>query len=264
MIDRLPFHEAGSGRPIVFLHGWTMQGSVFSNQFQRLQSRFRCLAPDLPGHGENTAGEPTIDGAVGSLAALMDRLELADAILVGWSLGAAIAWRYIADQGAGRIAGVISVDMSPRLVNDSHWSLGLRDKDTEACLATTARLRDHWAASIPAIAAGMFATRQGPADYPLETAIDQIASNDPAAMVSMWQSLLLADTRSTIISLPVPLLAIHGRASRVYSAETAHWLARSAPDGEHLEIEHAGHSPHLEAPDVFADAVGSFADSVKT
>jgi len=58
-------------------------------------------------------------------------------------------------------------------------------------------------------------------------------------------------------------LAIHGRASRVYSAETAYWLARSAPDGERLEIEDAGHSPHLEAPDVFAEAVGGFADSVK-
>lgn len=236
-----------------------MQGSVFNNQFQRLQSRFRCLAPDLPGHGKNIAGEPTVGGAVGSLAVLMDRLDLSNAILVGWSLGAAIAWRYIADHGAGRVAGVISVDMSPRLVNDSDWTLGLRDKDTDACLATTARLRDHWAASIPAIAAGMFATRQGAADYSLETAIEQIASNDPAAMVTMWQSLLMADTRSTIAALPVPLLAIHGRASRVYSAETAHWLTRSAPDGQQLEIENAGHSPHLEAPDVFADAVDGFA-----
>lgn len=240
-----------------------MQGSVFNNQFQRLQSRFRCLAPDLPGHGKNIAGEPTVDGAVRSLVALMDRLDLSDAILVGWSLGAAIAWRYIADHGAGRIAGIVSVDMSPKLVNDNQWTLGLRGKDTDACLATTARLRDHWTASIPAIAAGMFATRTGAADYPLETAIAQIASNDPAAMVSMWQSLLIADTRSTIVDLPVPLLALHGRASRVYSAETAHWLARSAPDGHRQEIANAGHSPHLEAPDVFADAVDRFAGGLR-
>lgn len=241
-----------------------MRGSVFDNQFERLQSRFRCIAPDLPGHGDNTDGESTIDGGVRALDAILDGLDLSGVILVGWSLGAAIAWRHIADHGAERIAGMISVDMSPKLVNTDSWSFGLKDKDTDACLATTVRLRDHWSASVPAIAAGMFATRRGAADYSLMQAVEQIASNDPSAMISMWQSLLRADARKTIAELPVPLLAVHGRASRVYNAETALWLARTAPQGRRLEFENAGHSPHLEEPDAFARTVEGFAGTLGT
>lgn len=241
-----------------------MDGSVFSNQFERLVSRFRCLAPDLPGHGNNADGDPTIAGAVRTLHELIDGQNLSGVILVGWSLGAAVAWRYIAENGARGVAGVMSVDMSPKLVNDGDWTLGLRNKGTDACLATTTRLRDHWAASIPAIAAGMFAARSGAADYTVEAAIEQIASNDPTAMISMWQSLLAADARAAIADLPVPLLAVHGRASRVYSAETAQWLARTAPDGQRLEFADAGHSPHLEEPDAFAEAVAGFGKKLDT
>ncbi|MCR9138029.1 MAG: alpha/beta hydrolase [Alphaproteobacteria bacterium] len=260
----MPFHDAGTGRPVVFLHGWTMQGSIFDNQFARLKSRFRCIAPDLPGHGDNADGEPTIEGGVRVLHAVLEGLDLSGAILVGWSLGAAIAWRHIADHGSGRIAGMISVDMSPKLVNSPGWSLGLKDKDMSGCLATTARLRDHWTASVPAIAAGMFATGQGAVDYPLKSAVEQIASNDRSAMISMWQSLLMADAREMIAELPVPLLAIYGRASRVYNAETAYWLEQTAPQGQSLEFKNAGHSPHLEEPDAFAEAINGFAETVGT
>lgn len=260
MIEGLPLHDLGAGRPIVFLHGWTMDGAIFRNQFERLAPRFRCLAPDLPGHGDNAAGNPTIEEAVRRLRDLIDRLNLSDAILVGWSLGAAIAWRYIADHNAHGVAAMISVDMSPKLVNERGWKLGLRGKDADGCFATTARLRDHWAASVPAIAAGMFADRKGTGDLSIGAAVEKIASNDPAAMLTMWQSLLAADARTAIAELPVPLLAIYGCESRVYAAETAQWLARTAPDGRCLGFKNSGHSPHLEEPDAFARAVATFAE----
>ncbi len=261
MADGMRHHD--HGRPVVFLHGWTMDGSVFSNQCERLQPRFRCLlAPDLPGHGANRGGDPTLEGAVRMLRDLIDRRDISGAVLIGWSLGAAVAWRYMAEHGPRGVAGMISVDMSPKLINEDGWSLGLRGKDADACRATTDRLRDHWAASVPAIAAGMFADRRGAADFSAETAAEKIAANDPAAMVSMWASLLVADARATVAALPIPLLAMHGRSSRVYAAETARWLARSAPEGKCLEFKNSGHSPHLEEPDAFAEAVTGFSNSL--
>ncbi len=257
-----PFREAGTGQPIVFLHGWTMDGAVFSNQFDRLAGDFRCLAPDLPGHGDNRSGAPTVASAAQALQTLLEAEDLRDVILVGWSLGASVGWHYLANGHDGRVAGMVSVDMSPKLVNEAGWVHGLRDRDTAGCLATTAQFRNHWAACIPAIAAGMFAERAGAADLPFDRAVDRIASNDPAAMVAMWESLLATDARGAISHLPVPLLAAYGGASRVYTAGTARWLADSAPRARRHAFEASGHSPHLEEPDTFARTIMDFSAAV--
>jgi pimeloyl-[acyl-carrier protein] methyl ester esterase len=239
-----------------------MDGAVFQNQFQRLSPDFRCIAPDLPGHGDNTSGDPTVEGSVEALRSLMETQEISDAILVGWSLGAAVAWQYIADHQAGGVAGMMSVDMSPKLVNEAGWSLGLRNKDTGACLATTARFRNRWAAHVPAIAAGMFADRNGPGDHLYDSAVEKITSCDPQAMITMWESLLAADLRTAIARMDVPLLVAHGRSSRVYAADTAGWLTDAAPDARCLEFGRSGHSPHLEEPDAFARAVAEFSREI--
>jgi len=257
-----PFLDEGAGRAIVFLHGWTMDGSIFANQFRRLAARYRCLAPDLPGHGRNRSNDISIDGAVQAVRALFEKENLSDAILVGWSLGAAIGWHYLSNHEIGRVAGMISVDMSPKLINEAGWRLGLQGRDRAACLATTAQFRNHWNACGPAIAAGMFGSAAGSADLPLDGAVERIAANDPAAMVAMWESLLTSDARELIAALPAPLLVAHGRFSKVYGAATARWLTKTAPKARSVEFAHSGHSPHLEEPDDFASALGTFCETV--
>ena len=81
-------------------------------------------------------------------------------------------------------------------------------------------------------------------------------------MVAMWESLLATDAREGIARLPVPLLAAHGGASRVYSLATAQWLADSAPTARRHEFTSSGHSPHLEEPDAFARTVLEFSGTV--
>uniref|UniRef100_UPI0013CFD02A alpha/beta fold hydrolase n=1 Tax=Acinetobacter baumannii TaxID=470 RepID=UPI0013CFD02A len=44
-------HEAGHGRPLVFLHGWSANGAFFVEQEGLAARGFRTIAPDLPGHG---------------------------------------------------------------------------------------------------------------------------------------------------------------------------------------------------------------------
>lgn len=253
-----PYVEAGVGQPLVFLHGWTMDGTIFANQADRLAGEFRCVAPDLPGHGANRTDGLTIGDAAAELRALLEAEDLRDVILIGWSLGALVAWTHLQACGGDRVRGLISVDMSPKPANEAGWSLGLRGLDPEACQATTGRFRKHWTASVPAIARGMFAGRDGPRSLLLASTIERIAANDRTAMIAMWESLLAADLRGSVARLPVPMLVAHGRLSRVYGAETAHWLHDSAPHSARREFTMSGHSPHLEEPDAFADAVRDF------
>ncbi|RMF41398.1 MAG: alpha/beta hydrolase [Alphaproteobacteria bacterium] len=251
--------EAGAGSPILFLHGWTMDGGIFKGQFDRLSGRFHCLAPDLPGHGRAAGMSADLDTAAAMVDAILTTRGLQAVTLVGWSMGAAVAWRYIARFGCARLAGLMTVDMSPKIVNEAGWTRGLIGQDAESVAAATARMAADWPGSAGAIAAGMFATSAGPREYGTAEAEALIRRTCAPAMLSMWRALVAMDERATIPAITVPYLVAHGARSRVYPAAAAEWLARTAPLATRHAFAHSGHSPHLEEPDAFAKRLARFA-----
>lgn len=253
--------ESGAGSPIIFLHGWTMEASLFAGQFARLQDRFHCLAPDLPGHGRAGSIPASVESAVELLHDVIESRKLNKVTLVGWSLGAAVAWTYLTRFGADRVGRMVSVDMSPKIVNEDGWTLGLIGQDRAKVAAKTARFAEDWPAAAPAIATNMFASRRGGPDLSFEQALKKVRANDPAAMSSMWASLIASDSRALIPKLNVPLLAAHGAHSRAYPAATAKWLAETASQACRHTFERSGHSPHLEEPDEFARTLAAFASA---
>ncbi|SFP97772.1 Pimeloyl-ACP methyl ester carboxylesterase [Tranquillimonas alkanivorans] len=249
--------EAGSGRPLVFLHGWTMDASIFEGQFGRLSDRFHCLAPDLPGHGTARDGAPTLEAAADAVDALLR--ELSEVVLIGWSMGASVAWSYVRRHGAEALAGLVTVDMSPRLLNGPGWPHGLLGQERAGARAMAARFDADWEGGAQAIASTMFATRDGVPGYGRDRAMRQVTSNEPETMRRIWRALVAADLRDVVPRVPVPVLACHGARSRVYPASAAEWIAGASPQGRRLAFEMSGHSPHLEEPDAFAEAIAKFA-----
>lgn len=242
---------------LILLHGWTMRGASMAPLATALPG-FDCVAPDLPGHG--AAGySADVPGAVAMLGDL-----LADAppcLLVGWSLGALVGWRWLADHGPGPVRGMVSLDMSPRPMPAPGWDFGMTGQTPESLRAKSAWFRTDWAAAAGPIASGIFATP----DHPLlPGARATIAAQDPGAMASVWASLIEQDCRAGIARLPVPLLAIHGAESRVYPPHSADFLARTAPRGRAVQIAGAGHAPHLERTRETAAAIAAFARQVLT
>ena len=86
-------HEAGdSGAPpIVFLHGGGLSGRMWQPQMEALID-FRCLAPDLPEHGQNSSAEPfTLSGAAAAVVHLIrESTPQQKAHIVGLSIGGAV------------------------------------------------------------------------------------------------------------------------------------------------------------------------------
>lgn len=250
-------------RPVVLLHGWTMRGSIFDDLVARMPAGFDCHAPDLPGHGEQAAAEPSLAAAAQTLSALLEAHDLKDVVLVGWSMGAAVAWQYVEQYGASRIAGLMTVDMSPKLACGPDWRHGLIGQNVDDLETTTARMIADWRGMAEAIATTMFGRRDGAPGFSRQAALTQILANDPARMITMWKALVGMDKRPVIDRLPCPLLATCGALSRVYPMSTAAWLAKTAPRGAMHVFEASGHSPHLEEPDAFACRLAAFADSLQ-
>jgi pimeloyl-ACP methyl ester carboxylesterase len=96
----LHYRDAGTGQPLVFLHGLLQDGRVWNEVVDRLDGRFRCVVPDLPLGAHRTAMSPGADlsvaGVAGLVADLIDHLGLRDVTLVGNDTGGAVAQLIVA------------------------------------------------------------------------------------------------------------------------------------------------------------------------
>jgi non-heme chloroperoxidase len=114
------FYKAwGDGRPVVFSHGWPLNGDVWDPQMVFLASSgFRAIAHDRRGHGRSS--QPwdgnTMDHYADDLAAVIEALDLRDAVLVGHSTGGGEVVRYVARHGTGRVGKVVLVGAIPPLM----------------------------------------------------------------------------------------------------------------------------------------------------
>lgn len=249
--------DAGEGPPLVLLHGWTMDSRIFEDQINRLSPSFRCLVPDLPGHGRSALIEPTLDSAAMALQQVLDRVPDQKATLVGWSMGAMVAWRYIELFGQSRLAALATVDMSPKLANGPRWRYGLKRSTRRAGLQPQPLA---WSDRAEAIARGMFCTGGDATPRLKEAAKKMVMSQDQRAMRVMWASMMKADERSVIGKITLPWLICYGTHSRVYPSALRTWLLGRAPQARALGFDQSGHSPHLEEPLVFAQAITRFAE----
>lgn len=109
----LYYKDWGSGQPVVFSHGWPLSADSWESQMLFLADHgYRVIAHDRRGHGRSS--QPwdgnDMDTYADDLAQLIERLDLQDAVLLGFSTGGGEVARYIGRHGTGRLAkaGLIS------------------------------------------------------------------------------------------------------------------------------------------------------------
>ncbi|MEE2945782.1 MAG: alpha/beta fold hydrolase [Pseudomonadota bacterium] len=241
--------------PVLFLHGWAMQGAVFNDLSRRLGPAFECHIPDLPGHGARCEDDASIDACVALAKDWIDRLD--QPILVGWSMGAAVAWSYLAKHGAAKLRALVTVDMSPRMVPDTDWDLGLRGQSAEHIYATSEKIIPKWPRLAESIAHTMFAPGSAPVMSRSE-ALKLLLSQNPAHLRPLWDDMVAMDMRASIAKIDIPYLVCSGAQSRLYADETSTWLVERARYASAKRFAHSGHSPHLEEPDAFCEALCDF------
>ena len=253
--------EAGAGRPLLLLHGWACHGGFFAPQLAGLAADARLVAPDLPGHGRtgDAGGGLSIEAAADACATLLIDRDLSGVVLVGWSMGAAVAWSLIERHGQDRLSGLVVVDMTPRVLNDETWRLGIRDGfDGDRNLRAVAAMAEDWPRYAGYVARAIFA-EESAADARLMAWVQaEVARADPSAMVPMWHSLVGQDFRRLLPRIDLPALIVRGEGSRLYSADVAEWQAAEMPRASIATFDRSGHAPNLEQPDAFNAALRSF------
>jgi len=92
---RIRYREAGEGKPVVFVHGYLVDGRLWDGVVDRLSDRCRCLAPDWPIGSQQVAMKPDADlspyGIAALIASFLEALELSDVTIVGNDSGGAMS-----------------------------------------------------------------------------------------------------------------------------------------------------------------------------
>ena len=110
------YKDWGRGQPIVFHHGWPLTADDWDAQMLYfLAQGYRVIAHDRRGHGRSsqTSGGHDMDTYTADVAALVQHLDLRDAIHIGHSTGGGEATHYVAKHGKGRVAKLVLIGAVP-------------------------------------------------------------------------------------------------------------------------------------------------------
>lgn len=254
----LPVREFGHGRPIVLLHGFPMDHSIWDQQVEALAARYRVITPDLIGaSGSPTAPDKvTVPAWADALAATLDALKIDGPIVLGGlSMGGYIALQFFQAHRA-RLAGLILCDT--RAAADTPQAAAGR-------FETAARLEREGASFLPdAMLPRLLApaTLAGKPDV-VERLRKTILAGDPCNYAATLRGLAeRSDFTSMLPKIDCPTLLIVGRQDAISPPAEMEAMARAIPSARLMEIEDAGHVTPLEAPEAVSRAMEEFLDSL--
>lgn len=244
---------------LVLLHGWAAHAGYFDDLVAALDWP-EVYVPDLPGHGKNKASSHA--GSITQIARwLHDYVtenKLHKPVILGWSMGAMVALEYVKLFGDDAVSGVVIEDMTPRLINDADWQLGLSGGFSAAQnQKAVAMIADDWPRYVAGVSSRFFA--QGAVqDTSMIWIHDDLLHNDSAIMAGLWQSISEQDYRALLPTIHCPVLVISGGKSQLYSGDTAQYFIRQLPIARLVVCHNSGHAPHLEETEKVAHAVDDF------
>ncbi|MEL7555600.1 MAG: alpha/beta hydrolase [bacterium] len=234
----------GTGFPIVYVHGNT--GS--SRWFEKVADipGYRTIALDLPNFGRSGAlgAEPDIHRYADYLLAFIKALNLEPPVLVGHSLGGAVA-QSLAVRNPEALSAMVLVDSS-----SPTGLITPRERHPVIEIMRTNRgiLAQALAATLPTNKdAGFF-----------EYLIDDAVRMNEKAWIGNAEALSRFDISGLTTSFAKPVLVVQGKADILITEEMARKTAEAYPAGEFRLIENSGHSPIVEVPELFKEILSDF------
>jgi pimeloyl-[acyl-carrier protein] methyl ester esterase len=264
----LKYVDSGTGRSLVFLHGWGMQSLFFKEQVAGLSPRFRVVVPDLRGHGRSSRlrqgqGLSTL---VDDVAELLVGLDLTQVIVIGWSMGAMVSWGLAQHEQSDRLSALVSIDMVPKILNDESWPFGLHaGPDASVFSGVVDRMLSDWPRFTRIFVPRIFARgRDSERKALVDWMVHETEQNHAQSMAQLWMSISDQDFRNDIANLQLPTLVTYGALSQLYRAEASEWITNNAPNASRFRFADSGHAPHLEETRLFNEAIESFARQTGT
>jgi pimeloyl-ACP methyl ester carboxylesterase len=253
----IAYHDRGNGLPIVFLHAFPLNRTMWARQEEALCSQFRTITVDLRGHGESDAPlwHYTLEQSADDVRTLLDQLAIQQALFVGLSMGGYILFAFYRKYVA-RVKGLILADTRAQA-------------DTEEGRAGRFQMAQTAYTKGPsAIADIMIPKLFSPATIQTRPEIVQnvrrmIEGNQISGIAG--DLMAMAERPDSITLLPqitCPTQIIVGELDQATPPSDARLMADQIPNARLAIIPHAAHLANLEQPEAFNRIVAAFASEL--
>lgn len=252
--------RAGHGVPVLLLHGFTGSAASRHAHQQELEKDFDTLAIDFLGHGNSDSPTDTarysMEWTLCDLEAILDRLEIARANVLGYSMGGRVALQF-AHAHPERVSALILESASPGIADAAERA---QRAASDMQLAETIErdgletFVEYWT-NLP-----LFASQARLPDAARARLKSRRLQNNPAGLAnslrglsvgkqtSLWQQLKNIETRTLLIA---------GAFDQKYTT-LAHRMGSALANARAEIVPNAGHAVHLEQPELFSHLVYNF------
>jgi non-heme chloroperoxidase len=242
----LYYEDHGSGQPVVLIHGYPLDGSSWEKQTAvLLEAGKRVITYDRRGFGKSdkpTSGHD-YDTYAADLSSLVSALDLQDAVLVGFSMGAGEVIRYISRYGSHRLAKAVLIGpIGPSMLQSDENPSGVPEDVLDGML--DAIKADRYA-FFTGFLQNFYKLDENLGSRISEEALRnswQLATN-MSAYASVWAvPTWFTDFRADINKIDVPTLIMHGTGDvNVPIDISSRMLVKLLPSASYIEIEDAPH-----------------------
>ncbi|MCI3918705.1 alpha/beta hydrolase [Paenibacillus sp. TRM 82003] len=233
--------DPGPGsRPVVFLHGWPLNGKMFEYQYNVLPAYgLRCLVVDERGYGDSDKPWDgySYDRMADDLAVVLERLQLENAALVGFSIGGAVSIRYMARHRGKRIERLALIDAAaPVFTARPDYPYGLPVEQVNDMLSTIYQNRPKM---LRRLAGDFFNRNLGPGvmDWFHELGMEAASY----ATIKSLMALRDEDLRPDLASIGVPTAIFHGVHDAVVPFRSAQALQQGIAGSRLYPLYNSGH-----------------------
>jgi pimeloyl-ACP methyl ester carboxylesterase len=246
--------DEGAGEPLLFVHGFPLDHTMWSGQLAAFAAKRRVIAPDLRGFGASQAqGEiVTMEDFADDLAALLDALQIQEPVaFCGLSMGGYVAFQVVRKYAA-RLRSLVLCDT--RAAADSPDAAANRLKVAEQVLAEGAEV------VASAMTPKLFGKRTA-AEQPETVAATRhvMAATKPAAIAAAQRGMAARpDVTSLLGAIYIPTLVVVGAEDAIAPVEEMRGIAAAIPAAEFIIVPDAGHMAPLENPAAFNAALEKF------
>lgn len=259
----LNFQRAGKGKPLLFLHGWTMCSRVWKYQLEWFAREYQVITLDLRGHGrsESPNGNYGFLSLTQDVVHFIEGLQLERLTLVGWSLAVSLILKLF-NLDPSRIDSLVLVDGTPAFVANETFPHGLPYPVVKRMLKLvdsdfTHALREFHDLLLTEEEREL---KNKDEIWDLLTNESYLPKQEVARNVLV--SLANEDLRAEIKTIAVPTLLIHGGKDKICLPGAARYMKEHIEQAEIAIFPEAGHVPFLTQPETFNQHLSCFLKAI--
>ena len=208
------YNDWGSGSPVVLIHGWPLSSTMWEYQVGPLvEAGYRVVSYDRRGFGKSS--QPwsgyDYDTFASDLHDLMEKLELTDAALVGFSMGGGEVARYLGKYGAGRVSKAVLISaVTPFMLKTDEHPDGAPKSTFDGIIAGLKDDRPHFLAGFAPAFYGKTMTGSKASKEVLDDFVAVAMQASPKATTDCVTAFGETDFRKDMAAFTIPTLIVHG------------------------------------------------------